>query len=162
MRFTLSALVLAISLYVPAAWADVKIGYFNPDRLLRESAPALRAQKKLEKEFAGRLAEIQRMTKQAKDLQTALDRETNENERRNKERDLAVINRDLQRSQREYKEDFNLRRNEELLAMQERANRVINAIAENEKYDLILQDAVHVSARIDITDKVIKALAAEK
>lgn len=162
MKKTAAAVAIALSLVATSAAADVKIGYFNPDRLLRESAPALRAQKKLEKEFAGRLAEIQRMTKQAKDLQTALDRETNENERRNKERDLAVINRDLQRSQREYKEDFNLRRNEELLAMQERANRVINAIAENEKYDLILQDAVHVSARIDITDKVIKALATEK
>lgn len=162
MKKAVAVLSMALCMAGTGTAAEVKIGYFNPDRLLRESAPALRAQKKLEKEFAGRLAEIQRMTKQAKDLQTALDRETNENERRNKERDLAVINRDLQRSQREYKEDFNLRRNEELLAMQERANRVINAIAENEKYDLILQDAVHVSARIDITDKVIRALAAEK
>jgi outer membrane protein len=83
-----------------------------------------------------------------------------ENERRNKERDLANMSRDLQRLQREFREDLNLRRNEELSAVQERANKVIQQIAEAEKFDLILQDpVVFASTRIDITDKVIKSLA---
>jgi len=70
------------------------------------------------------------------------------------------MSRDLQRLQREFREDLNLRRNEELAAVQERANKVIQQIAETEKFDLILQDpVVYASPRIDITDKVIKALA---
>ena len=83
-----------------------------------------------------------------------------EAERRNKERDLANLTRDLQRSQREFREDLNLRRNEELASVQERANKVIQQIAEAEKFDLIVQDpVVYASPRIDITEKVIKALA---
>jgi len=81
-------------------------------------------------------------------------------ERRNRERDLANNTRDLQRAQREFCEDLNLRRNEELASVQERANKVIQQIAEAEKYDLIVQDpVVYASQRIDITEKVIKALA---
>lgn len=83
-----------------------------------------------------------------------------EGERRNKERDLANLTRDMQRAQREFREDLNLRRNEELASIQERANKVIQQIAEMEKFDLILQDpVVFASQRIDITEKVIKALA---
>jgi outer membrane protein len=96
-------------------------------------------------------------------LQTVLDKDgatMAEAERRNKERDLANQSRDLQRMQREFREDLNLRRNEELAGIQERANKVIQQIAEAEKFDLILQDpVVYASQRIDITDKVIKALA---
>jgi outer membrane protein len=143
--------------------ADYKIGFVNTERLFREAAPAKRAQQKLEKEFAARDAEIQKMTKQVRDLQTSLDKDgatMPEADRRNKERDLANLSRDLTRSQREFREDLNLRRNEELAGLQERANKVIQQIAESEKYDLILQDpVVYASQRIDITEKVIKALA---
>ena len=143
--------------------ADYKIGFVNTERLFREAAPAKRAQQKLEKEFAARDAEIQKLVKQVRDLQTALDREgptMAESERRNKERDLANLSRDLQRAQREFREDLNLRRNEELASVQERANKVIQQIAEAEKFDLILQDpVVFASQKIDITEKVIKALA---
>lgn len=82
-----------------------------------------------------------------------------ESDRRAKEQELNRVNRDLQRMQRELREDYNLRRNEEWSAVLERVNKVINGIAEQEKYDLILQDAVYVSKRVDITDKVLKALA---
>jgi len=143
--------------------ADYKIGFVNTERLFREAAPAKRAQQKLEKEFAARDGEIQKLTKQVRDLQTSLDKDgatMPEADRRNKERDLANLSRDLTRSQREFREDLNLRRNEELAAVQERANKVIQQIAESEKFDLILQDpVVYASTRIDITDKVIKALA---
>jgi len=143
--------------------ADYKIGFVNTERLFREAAPAKRAQQKLEKEFAARDGEIQKLTKQVRDLQTSLDKDgatMPEADRRNKERDLANLSRDLTRSQREFREDLNLRRNEELAGLQERANKVIQQIAESEKYDLILQDpVVYASQRIDITETVIKALA---
>jgi outer membrane protein len=143
--------------------ADYKIGFVNTERLFREAAPAKRAQQKLEKEFAARDADIQKLSRQARDLQAQLERDgatMADSDRRNKERDLANMNRDLQRSQREFREDLNLRRNEELASVQERANKVIQQMAEAEKFDLILQDpVVFASQRIDITDKVIKALA---
>ena len=142
---------------------DYKIGFVNTERLFREAAPAKRAQQKLEREFATRDAEIQKLSKQVRDLQAVLDKDgatMPENDRRNKERDLANFSRDLQRAQREFREDVNLRRNEELAGFQERANKVILQIAEAEKFDLILQDpVVYASQRIDITEKVIKALA---
>ncbi len=142
---------------------DYKIGFVNTERLFREAAPAKRAQQKLEKEFAARDADIQKLSKQVRDLQALLDKDgptIAETERRNKERDLANQSRDLQRMQREAREDLNLRRNEELASLQERANKVIQQIAEAEKFDLILQDpVVFASQRIDITEKVIKALA---
>jgi outer membrane protein len=142
--------------------ADYKIGFVNTERLFREAAPAKKAQEKLEKEFAARDAEIQKTTKQVRDLQERLERDgatMSETERRNKERDLANLSRDLQRAQRELREDVNLRRNEEYASVQERADRVIRQIAESEKFDLILQEVVFASQRIDITDRVIKALA---
>jgi outer membrane protein len=141
--------------------ADLKIGFVNTDRVFREAAPAIKAQKKLEKEFAARDLELQKMSKQAKDLQTFLEKEgvtVSESERRNKERELANLNREFQRSQREFREDLNLRRNEELALVHDRAKKTIMEIAEREKFDLVLEDAVYFSNKIDITEKVLKAL----
>jgi outer membrane protein len=150
----------------PGALADVpKIGFVNTERVLREAAPAQRAQKKLEKEFQPRDQELQKMDRQVKELQGQLEKEAvtmPESDRRKKERELGELTREFQRKQREFREDLNLRRNEELAGVLERANKVIRAIAEQEKFDLILQEAVYVSNKIDITDKVLKALAAEK
>ena len=143
--------------------ADVRVGFVNTERLFREAAPAKRAQQKLEREFAARDAEIQKLSRQVQAQQAALEKDgatMADAERRNRERDLANLTRDLQRAQREFREDLNLRRNEELASVQERANKVIQQIAEAEKYDLIVQDpVVYASQRIDITEKVIKALA---
>jgi len=163
----LAALAAAASLTATATAtaqaADYKIGFVNTERLFRDAAPAKRAQQKLEREFAARDAEIQKLAKQVRDLQALLEKDgvtMAEAERRNRERDLANQSRDLQRSQREFREDLNLRRNEELASVQERANKVIIQIAEAEKFDLIIQDpVVYASPKIDITDKVIKALA---
>jgi len=156
------AAALALAAINIAAADDLKIGVVNLERVLREAVPAINAQKKLEKEFAAREQELQKASKQIKDLQAALDKENatlSESERRAKEQDLARMNLDYQRMQREYREDANLRRNEELASVFERANKVVQEIATTEKFDLILQDAVYISPRIDITDKVIKALA---
>ena len=142
--------------------ADSRIGFVNTERIFRESAPAVRASKKLEKEFAVRDTETQKLAKQFRDLQTHLEKENvtmSEGDRRNKERDLANLNRDLQRAQREFREDLNVRQNEERAAFQDRVNKAIGDLAEREKFDLVLQEAVYVSTRIDITDKVLRALA---
>src|SRR5262245_19749859 len=142
--------------------AEPKIGFVNTERVFREAAPAKRAQQKLEREFAARNAELAKLEKQGRDLQSELERDTvtmSEPQRRDKERTLADISREFQRKQREIREDLNLRRNEELASVQERATRVINQIAEQEKFDLVVQEAVFASTRIDITDKVIRALA---
>jgi len=164
MTLTVGALVLALAATLAfAQGGEYKIGFVNTERLFREATPAKRAQQKLEKEFAGRDADIQKLSRQVRDLQALLEKDgvtMAEGDRRNKERDLANMSRDLQRLQREFREDLNLRRNEELGSVQERANKVIQQIAEAEKFDLILQDpVVFASTRIDITEKVIKALA---
>jgi len=158
--------VILVAIMLPlaavASAAELKVGFVNTERVFREAGPALKAQKKLEKEFAAREQELQKMAKQAKELQAHLERDgvtISESERRNKERDLANLNRDFQRAQREFREDLNLRRNEELGAVHDRARKTIMEIAEKEKFDLVLEEAVYFSPRIDITDRVLKALA---
>lgn len=144
---------------------DFRVGIVDTERILRESAPALQAEKKIEKEFAARDVEIKKMAKQAREIQTYLEKEGMtllDAEHRSKERELANLNVSLQRMQREFREDLNLRKNEELAQVLERANKAIQAIAESEKFDLVLQEAVYRSPRIDITDKVLKYLSAEK
>jgi outer membrane protein len=140
---------------------ELKVGFVNTERIFREAGPALKAQKKLEKEFAARDGELQKMAKQVRDMQAQVEKEgvtMSEADKRNKERDLANLNRDFQRQTREFREDLNSRKNEELATVQERANKIIKDIAESEKFDLIVQDAVFASTKIDITDKVLKAL----
>ena len=142
--------------------ADLKIGFVQTERIFREAAPALKSQRKLEKEFAERDGNLQKLAKQTADLQNQLAKDgptMTEADRSRKERDLAAMNRDFQRLQREFREDLNTRRNEELAAVQERANKVIKELAEAEKYDLILQDVIYAGPKIDITERVLKALA---
>lgn len=161
---TFGALALLLSVAVVEA-ADLKVGFIDAERINRESAPAERASKQLEKEFAPRAQELQRREGQIKALQSQLEKEVmtmSESDRRAKEQELARLSVEFQRMQREYREDLNLRRNQELAALFERANRIIKQIAEAEKFDLILQEAVYRNPRIDITDKVLKALAESK
>lgn len=144
---------------------DFRVGVVNLELIMRESIPAVKAGEKLKKEFAARDQEIKKLGKQMKDLQSLLEKEgvtLPDAERRNKERELANLNVSLQRTQREFSEDLNLRQNEELNVVLEHANKAIQAIAENEKYDLVLQEAVYRNPSIDITEKVLKYLANEK
>jgi outer membrane protein len=162
MRMLIALVLLGWSLVAGAQ--QLKIGFVNTERVFREAAPAKRAQQVLEREFSARNADLAKLEKEGRDLQSELERENvtmPEATRRDKERRLADISRDFQRKQREVREDLNMRRNEELAKVQERATRIINQIAEQEKFDLILQEAVFASGRIDITEKVIKALAAQ-
>lgn len=144
---------------------DFRVGYVDTERILRESAPAIKASQKIEKEFASRDQEIKKLAAQVREAQDFLEKKgagLADAERRNKERELSNFSAELQREQREFREDLNLRKNEELAVVLDRANKVIQSIAESEKYDLILQEAVYRNPKIDITDKVLKALAAEK
>jgi len=165
MKMAIKVCTLVILLGMGSAQAaDFRVGVVDTERVLRESAPAAKAEKKIEKEFSGRDQEIKKLMRQAKELQSLLEKDgskLSDADHRNKERELTAMNVNLQRMQREFREDLNLRKNEELSIVLEQANKAIQAIAEAEKYDLILQEAVYRNPRIDITDKVIKHLAGE-
>ena len=158
----LAVLALLMAFALPAAaQAEAKIGFVNTARILRDAAPAVKAQKRIEQEFAKRDQELAKTAEQLKRMQDDMERQgltMQESQRRAKEREFNDLNRDFQRRQREFREDLNQRRNEELAQVVEQANRVIRQIAEQEKYDIIFQDAVYANPRIDITDRVIKAL----
>jgi outer membrane protein len=159
---TLGCAALAAAAQVPLTG---KFGFVNTERILREAVPAQRAQKKIEAEFKKRDDELAKIAADLKKMQEELEKNAvtmSESQRRNKERDFGELNRDFQRKQREFREDLNQRRNEELAQVVQQANGVIRQIAEQEKYDIIFQDAVFASPRIDITEKVIKALEAGK
>jgi len=164
LRIPLMAL-LAGALASGVAHAQPKIGFVSTERILKESAPAVRAQRKIESEFAKRDKDLAKMAEQLKRMQEDLEKNSvtmPESQRRKKEREFGELNRDFQRGQREFREDLNQRRNEELAQVIEHANRVIRQIAAQENYDIIFQDAVYANPRIDITEKVIKALDGSK
>jgi len=156
-----AAALLALA---PLAQAqELKIGYVNSERVLREAAPAKAAQTKLEAEFSKREKELTDQAAKLKSSADKLDKDAptlSEGERTRRQRELVEADRDIQRKRREFQEDLNQRRNEELAGVVERANRVIKQIFDTDKYDVILQEVVFAGPRVDITDKVIKALNA--
>jgi len=156
---------IALASAFPASgMAQNKIGFINTQRLLSEAAIAVRAQKKLEAEFSKRDQELAKMSEQLKRMQEDLEKNSmtmSESQRRTKERDLNDLSREFQRRQRDFREELNQRRNDEQAQVYAEANAVIRQIAEQEKYDIIFQDAVYANPRIDITKKVIEALDAK-
>lgn len=156
---TVGALLAA----APAMAQEARIAAVNSERILRDSVPAKQAQVKLEQEFSKRDRELQDMAQKIKGMADKLDKDTAvlaDADRQRRQREVADLDREFQRKQREFREDLNQRRNEELAQVLERANRVIRQLAEQRKYDLIVQEAVYVNPRIDITDDVMKALNA--
>ena len=158
-RWTLTA---ALGVVSPAV-AQSSIGFVSLDRILREAPAAQRAQKKLEEEFSQRGQELSKMADQLKKLQGNMEKNAvtmSDSERQKREREFGDINRDFQRRQREFNEDLAQRRKEEFDGVLERTNRAVRKIAEAEKLDIVFQNeqVVWASTRIDITDKVIKAL----
>ncbi len=162
---TLSVVGIVFLAFIAQASAgDFRIGVVDTERILRESDQAVRAEKKIEREFSTRDQEIKKLTKQSKDLQTSLEKDgstMSDPVRRGKERELANLGLTLQTMQREFREDLNLRKNEELAVVLAHADKAIRAIAENEGYDVILQEAVYRNPKVDITDKVLKYLSTE-
>jgi outer membrane protein len=156
------AVLMMATTAVPAQ--ELKIGYVNSDRVLRDAVPAKAAQAKLEAEFSKREKDLTELGNRLKAASDRLDKDAPtlaEAERTRRQRELVDQDRELQRKRREFQEDLSQRKNEELASVVERTNRVIKQIFETEKYDLILQEAVFWSPKVDITDKVIKALNAQ-
>jgi outer membrane protein len=140
---------------------DFRIGIVNTDRIFREANQAKAAQAKLEQEFSRREKDVQALATQLKTASEKFEREAPtlpESQRTSRQRQLVDLDREFQRKQREFQEDLNLRKNEELQLVLERANRVIKQVAESEKYDLIIQEAVYINPKHDITDKVLSGL----
>lgn len=162
----LKSVVLAAVLAAAAAGVqaqELKIGYVNSERVLREATPAKAAQAKLEAEFGKREKELNDLAGRLKTASERFEKDAPtlaEAERSRRQRDLVEQDREFQRKRREFQEDLNQRKNEELASVVERANRVIKQIFDQEKYDLILQEVVFASPRVDITKKVIDALNA--
>lgn len=160
----LAAAALVLAAATPAVAQDLKIGYVNSERVLRDATPAKAAQAKLEAEFSKRERDLNDVTAKLKTAADKLEKDgptLSESERGRRQRELVDQDRDLQRKRREFQEDLNQRRNEELAAVVERANRVIKQIFDTEKYDLILQEVVFAGPRVDITEKVIRTLNAQ-
>lgn len=144
------------------ALAESKIAFINLQRVSNEAPQAVRAMKKIKAEFDKRDQDIQKLGKQLQGMQEKLEKESmtmSESERRTREREFGEMSREFQRKQREFREDLSVRQNEELASLYESVNKVIKKIAETEKYDLIVQEAVFYSPNIDITSKVIKTLS---
>ncbi|MCG9105794.1 OmpH family outer membrane protein [Laribacter hongkongensis] len=156
----LSVFALAIPLMVALpAMADVKLGYINTERIYREAAPAVAAQKRLEAEFAPQEDALKQMAERARKVKQTLDGgKLGEAERRQREKELAQIERDFQARNRELRDSFTVRRNEEFASVLERANAVVLDIAKQDGYDLIVQEAVYINPKYDLTDRIIKAL----
>jgi outer membrane protein len=157
-----SVAFLALIHGAQVAAQELKIGFVSTERVFREAVPAVEAMKRLEKEFEPREASIKKINDGARAIQLKLEKEgmtMSASERRQAESELGRLSRERQRMEREFREELNLRKNEELAAVLQRANKVIQQIAEKENYDLILQEAVYRSPRLDITDKVIEALS---
>jgi outer membrane protein len=167
--FIFILLALSLGLFGTRAFAQqmpsFRFGVVIIDRIMKESAPAKAAQTRLEQEFSRREKDLQSQGADIKAKADQLERDgatMSDSQRATKQRDLSDLDRDFQRRRREFQEDLQRRRNEELQQVIERANRVIKQVAESEKYDLILQEAVYVNPKLDITDKVIAALNASK
>lgn len=167
MKSLVPTLVKGLALCAIAAAAtfaqaqEIKIGYVNLDRVLRDAGPAKAAQSKLEGEFSRREKDLTEVAQRLKAASDKFEKDAptlSESERSRRQRDLVEQDREFQRKRREFQEDLNQRKNEELAGVLDRANRVVKQIFDSEKYDLIIQEAVFAGPRVDITDKVIKAL----
>ena len=160
---SLALVVSAVACCVPVQAQDFNAGFVNTDRIFREANSAKAAQAKLEQEFSRREKDIIELGNSIKAMSEKYERDAptlSESQRVSRQKQLVEQDRDLQRKRREFQEDLNARKNEELQQVLERANRVVKQVAESEKYDAIFQEAVYINPKHDITDKVIKALNA--
>jgi len=158
-------LVVCLGSFAAAQAQEVKIGLVNSERIMRESAPAKAAEAKIESEFSRRRKDLLDFSARLKAMAEKFDKDMpviSEADRIKRQRELADLDQDFQRKQRAFREDLNQRRNEEIAAVVDKASKAIKQIAEGEHYDLIIQDAVFISPRVDITEKVLQALNSGK
>ncbi len=165
MKQLLKSLIVGASLLVAGSVIaqDFRVGFVNTDRIFREANMAKSAQAKLEAEFSKRERDLVAQGETLRVASEKFEKEAltlPESQRNTRQRALVEQDRDFQRKRREFQEDLNNRKNEELQGVLERANRIVKQVAETEKYDIVLQEAVYFNPKHDITDKVIKALDA--
>jgi outer membrane protein len=160
------SLALVLGLATLGAQAEeIRIGFINTDRIFKEANTAKQAQSKLEQEFSKREKDLNDSGTALKNAVEKFEREAPtlaESQRVARQKQLGEQDRDFQRKRREFQEELNARKNEEFQLVLERANRVIKQVAETEKYDLVLQEAVYINPKHDITDKVLKVINAAK
>ena len=164
-QLLVASCVAASSLALPALAEDFRVGFVNTDRIFREANTSKAAQTKLEQEFSKREKDINDLANTLRTTTERFEREAptlSESQRQTRQKQLIDQNRDLERKRREFQEDLAARKNEELQQVLERANRVVRQVAEAEKYDLVIQEAVYINPKHDITDKVIRALNAAR
>ncbi|MEJ5989243.1 OmpH family outer membrane protein [Ramlibacter sp. PS3R-8] len=164
-RHGLAIMLGALAFGAQVQAQDFRVGFVNTDRIFREANTAKAAQVKLEQEFARREKDLNEMGTALKSASERFEREAPtlaESQRGQRQKALIDQDREFQRKRREFQEDLNARKNEELQQVLDRANRVVKQVAEQEKYDLILQEAVYINPKHDITDKVIRALNAAR
>lgn len=161
LKRSLAVVLGVVALSGPVLAQEFKVGFVNTDRIFKEATAARAAQGKLEQEFSKRERDLVEQGNALKAQADKLEKDgptLSESQRGARQKQLVDLDRDFQRKRREFQEDLNSRKNEELQGVLERANRVVRQVAEAEKYDLILQDAVYINPKHDITDKVLKAL----
>lgn len=153
--------VVTIMAIGSVAAAELKIGYVNAVKVIEEAPQGEAALKKLEAEFAPRDKQIIEMQNKLKRLEQDLEKNAlvlKDTEARSKEFEIVGLKRDLRRATQEFREDYNLRRNEELTALQKIVQKTIAEIAKQENFDLILESAVYAGPKVDITEKILKKL----
>ncbi|MDH5649295.1 MAG: OmpH family outer membrane protein [Gammaproteobacteria bacterium] len=147
---------------VPGYAASVKIAYVNTVKVIEDAPQSKAALKKLEAEFKPRDKELVDLQNQIKASEDKLEKDAlvmKASERRDIERELLTMKRNLRRATQEFREDYNLRRNEELASLQKLIAKVITEIAKAENYDLVVHEgAMYASSKVDITDKVLRKL----
>lgn len=139
----------------------LKIGVVNMERILRDAKVAQEASDRLNAEGQRRQKEIDALARRFKTRLERFEREAktmDEASRVAEQRALAEMERDVTRRNREARDEFNQRRNEEVLLLQNRAGRIIQEIARSEKFDLVLYEFFYASDRVDLTNRVIEAL----
>lgn len=161
----IKTLILGIACLMPLTnvWAqELKIGIVQSERIMREAPQIKAAEAKIEQEFSKRGKELEETAARIKAMSEKLDKDSavlSESDRIKRQRDLVDLDKDFQRKREIFREDLAQRKNEELSVVLEKVNKVIKQIAESEKYDLVLQEAIYFSPRLDMTDKVLKALS---
>ena len=145
-----------------SVYAELKVGFVQVDKILQEAPQTIESNKKLEKEFSSRTDKLKADVKSLKEKESSFSKEAltmKDSERGTKEKSLSQLRVDVQRIERELREDINIRRNEELGGLQEQINKAVTSVAKAEGFDLVLYNGVaYASEKIDITDKILKSL----
>ena len=145
-----------------SVYAELKVGFVQVDKILQEAPQTIESNKKLEKEFSSRTDKLKADVKALKERESSFSKDAltmKDSERGTKEKSLSQLRVDVQRIERELREDINIRRNEELGGLQEQINKAVTAVSKAEGFDLVLYNGVaYASEKIDITDKILKSL----